>query len=90
MGTDEMLDLTDVEWPVSLLRFNETLKRWPSDSTLDVCIRDPRVVDSVKMIVHNSNHRITRIDQANDCFRICIRKNGHLRSMSGGGGSGNE
>lgn len=90
MGTDEMLDLTDLGWPVSLLRFNETLRSWPSDSTLDVCIRDPRVVDSVKMIVHNSDHRITRIDQTNDCFRIRIRKTGHLHPMSEGGGSGSE
>lgn len=90
MGTDEMLDLTDLDWPVCLLRFNETLKGWPSGSTLEVCIRDPRVVESVKMIVRNSDHRITSIDQGSDCFRICIRKNGHLRSMSGGGGSGNE
>ena len=90
MGTDEMLDLTDVGWPVCLLRFNETLRSWPPGSTLEVWIRDPRVVESVKMIVHNSDHRITRMDQANDCFRICICKTGHLRPMSGGGGSGNE
>ena len=90
MGTDEMLDLTDVGWPVCLLRFNETLRSRPSGSTLEVWIRDPRVVESVKMIVHNSDHRITRIDQGSDSFRICIRKNGDPRPMSRGGGSGNE
>ena len=90
MGTDEMLDLTDADWPFCLLRFNETLRSRPPGSTLEVCIRDPRVVESVKWIAHNSDHRITRMDQANDSFRICIRKNGDPRPMSGGRGSGNE
>jgi TusA-related sulfurtransferase len=90
MGTDEMLDLTHVGWPVCLLRFNEILRSRPPGSTLEVWIRDPRVVDSVKTIVHNSEHRITRMDEANDCFRISIRKTDHPHSMHRGGGSGNE
>jgi len=90
MGTDEMLDLTDVVWPVSLLRFYEILGSRSPGSTLEVRIRDPQVVASVRTIVGNSEHRITRIDQADGCFRIYIRKTEHLRPMSEGGGRGNE
>jgi TusA-related sulfurtransferase len=90
MGIDGVLDLTDLDWPVSLLRFNDALKRWPPDSTLEVWIRDPRVVESVKMIAQNTDHRITRIDQANDTFRMCVRRIEHLPPTIGRGSSGNE
>ncbi len=68
------LDLTDVGWPDSLLRFNEVLKDWPSLTNLQVRVRDPHVFERVKMIVQNSGHRITRIERVQDVFRIFIWK----------------
>lgn len=90
MGTDEVFDLTGMAWPVSLLRFNEILRRRPAGTVLEVRIRDPRVVESVKTIVQNSDHRITRIDQTDDLFCVSILKAGHVRPTSGSGGGGNE
>jgi TusA-related sulfurtransferase len=87
MGADEMLDLTDVVWPICLLRFNEILGSRPPGSTLEVRIRDPLVFDNVKTIVHNSEHQITRIDQASDCFHICIRKSDTRVNERGGDNS---
>jgi TusA-related sulfurtransferase len=90
MGADAVLDLTEVDWPASLLRFNDALRSCPIGTILEVRIRDPRVVDSVKMIAHNSNHRITGVDQVNECFRICICKAEGPRPVSGDEGSRNE
>jgi TusA-related sulfurtransferase len=68
----------DLEWPVSLLRFNEALRDHAPDSTLEVRIRDPRVVESVKMIVRNTGRQITGVVQLGDGYRILIRGNRSL------------
>jgi TusA-related sulfurtransferase len=77
MGTDEIVDLTDVDWPLCLLQFNEVLRCRPPGTALEVWIRDPLVVESVNMIVRNSGYRVIRMDRADDCFHICIRNTGY-------------
>ena len=84
MGTDEIVDLRDVDWPLCLLQFNEVLCTRPTGAALEVWIRDPRVVESVNMIVRNSGYRVTRTDRADDCFRICICNLGHPGPVGGG------
>jgi TusA-related sulfurtransferase len=78
MEKNEVLDLMNLEWPASLLRFNEALRDHALDSILEVRIRDPRVVESVKTIVRNIGCQITGVVQLGDCYRILIRGNRSL------------
>lgn len=80
------MDLRDVDWPLCLLQFNEVLCARPTGATLEVWIRDPRIVESVNMIVRNSGYLVTLMDRADDCFRICIRNIGHPGPVSEGEG----
>jgi TusA-related sulfurtransferase len=85
MEKDGVLNLIDLEWPVSLLRFNEALRDQAPDSTLEIRIRDPHVVESVKMIVRNTGRQITRVVQLGDCCRILIRGNRNVPPDGDGG-----
>ncbi|RJR34237.1 MAG: hypothetical protein C4576_26790 [Desulfobacteraceae bacterium] len=85
MGKDDVVDLTGLEWPLSLLRFNDILRSRPPGSLLKVRIRDPLVIERVKMIVANSGGRITGIGPCDGGFRIGIRNGSSGNSGSGSG-----
>ena len=68
------LDLVGIAWPVCLLKFKTAVNDLGAYETMDVMIKDPDVVASIKMIVDRSEDTLVDQQREGDVYRISIRK----------------
>lgn len=68
------LDLIGVVSPICLLKCKSALSRLNPGEVLDVMVQDEGVVESLSMILKQSNDNMESFAKEGECFRISIRK----------------
>jgi TusA-related sulfurtransferase len=69
-----LLDLMGVVSPICLLKCKSALSRLNPGEVLDVLVQDEEVVESLSMILKQSQDRMEGYSKEGECFRISIRK----------------
>ena len=68
------LDLSGVVLPICLLKCKSALDRLKPGEVLQVTVQDEEVVESLSMILKQSQDHMEAFSKEGDCFRISIRK----------------
>jgi tRNA 2-thiouridine synthesizing protein A len=68
------LDLIGVVSPICLLKCKSALSRLNPGEVLDVLVQDEEVVESISMILKQSQDRMEAFSKEGECYRISIRK----------------
>jgi TusA-related sulfurtransferase len=68
------LDLIGVVLPICLLKCKSALSRLNPGEVLEVMVQDEEVVESLSMILKQSQDSMESFTKEGDCFRISIRK----------------
>ena len=68
------LDLIGVVSPICLLKCKSALSRLNPGEVLDVLVQDEEVVESLSMILKQSQDSMESFTREGECFRISIRK----------------
>lgn len=74
MAMASTLDLIGVISPICLLKCKSALSRLNPGEVLDVLVQDEEVVESLSMILKQSQDRMESFYKEGECFRISIRK----------------
>jgi len=69
-----LLDLIGVVSPICLLKCKSALSRLNPGEVLDVLVQDEEVVESISMILKQSQDRMEAFSKEGECYRISIRK----------------
>ena len=68
------LDLIGVVSPICLLKCKSALARLDPGEVLEVLVQDREVVESLSMILRQSEDRMEAFSKEGECFRLSIRK----------------
>jgi len=68
------LDLIGVVSPICLLKCKSALSRLNPGEVLEVMVQDEEVVESLSMILKQSQDRMEAFSKEGECYRISIRK----------------
>jgi len=68
------LDLSGVVSPICLLKCKSALSRLNPGELLDVLVQDEEVVESISMILKQSQDRMEAFSKEGERYRISIRK----------------
>ncbi|NTV33113.1 MAG: sulfurtransferase TusA family protein [Deltaproteobacteria bacterium] len=68
------LDLIGVVSPICLLKCKGALSRLNPGEVLEVMVQDEEVVESLSMILKQSQDSLESITKEGECFRISIRR----------------
>ena len=68
------LDLIGVVSPICLLKCKSALARLDPGEVLEVLVQDQEVVESLSMILKQSEDRMEAFSKEGECFRLSIRK----------------
>ena len=68
------LDLIGVVSPICLLKCKSALSRLNPGEVLDVLLQDEEVVESISMILKQSQDRMEAFSKEGECYRISIRR----------------
>jgi TusA-related sulfurtransferase len=68
------LDLVGVVSPICLLKCKSALSQLNRGDVLDVLVQDEEVVESISMILKQSQDRVEAFSKEGECYRISIRK----------------
>jgi TusA-related sulfurtransferase len=68
------LDLSGVVSPICLLKCKSALSRLNAGEVLEIMVQDEEVVESLSMILKQSEDSIESLRREGECFRISIRK----------------
>jgi len=68
------LDLIGVVSPICLLKCKSALARLDPGEVLEVLMQDQEVVESLSMILKQSEDRMEAFSKEGECFRLSIRK----------------
>ena len=68
------LDLIGVVSPICLLKCKSALSRLHPGEVLEVMVQDEEVVESLSMIVKQSQDSLESFAREGECFRLSIRK----------------
>ena len=68
------LDLIGVVSPICLLKCKSALARLDPGEVLEVLVQDQEVVDSLSMILKQSQDRMEAFSKEGECFCLSIRK----------------
>jgi TusA-related sulfurtransferase len=74
MEAASTLDLIGVVSPICLLKCKSALERLNPGEVLDVLVQDEEVVESLSMILKQSQDSMESFTREGECFRISIRK----------------
>jgi len=74
MEMASILDLIGVVSPICLLKCKSALARLNPGEVLDVLVQDAEVVESLSMILKQSQDRMEAFFREGECYRISIRK----------------
>ncbi len=74
MEMDSTLDLMGVVSPICLLKCKSALSRLNPGEVLEVMVQDEEVVESLSMILKQSQDSLESFTKEGECFRISIRK----------------
>jgi tRNA 2-thiouridine synthesizing protein A len=74
MKMDSPLDLIGVVSPICLLKCKSALTRLNPGEVLEVVVQDEEVIESLSMILKQSQDHLEAFSKEGDCFRISIRK----------------
>ena len=74
MEMDSTLDLIGVVSPICLLKCKSALSRLNPGELLEVMVQDEEVVESLSMILKQSQDSLESFTKEGECFRISIRK----------------
>jgi TusA-related sulfurtransferase len=68
------LDLVGVVSPICLLKCKSALSQLNPGDVLDVLVQDEEVVESISMILKQSQDRVEAFSKEGECYRISIRR----------------
>jgi TusA-related sulfurtransferase len=68
------LDLIGMVSPICLLKCKSALSRLNPGEVLEVMVQDEEVVESLSMILKQSQDSLESFTKEGECFRISIRK----------------
>jgi TusA-related sulfurtransferase len=74
MEMDSTLDLIGVVSPICLLKCKSALVRLNPGEVIEVMVQDEEVVESLSMILKQSQDRMEAFSKEGGCYRISIRK----------------
>lgn len=74
MLADTKLDITGLSWPASLLEFSRFLDEAENGADIEVLVKDPDILGTIRMIISNSSDRIMNIEREAGRFRVRIKK----------------
>ena len=74
MSSNVMVDLTDVDWPESLLRCKCRLDAMASGSEVDILVNDLDVIKNLVQIIEQSQCSIMKNKTSGGCYQIHIKK----------------
>jgi len=74
MGMASTLDLIGVVSPICLLKCKSALARLNPGEMLDVLVQDAEAVESISMILKQSEDRMEAFSKEGECYRISIRR----------------
>jgi TusA-related sulfurtransferase len=68
------LDLIGVVSPICLLKCKSALSRLSPGEVLEVVVQDGEVIESLSMILKESQDSLESFTKEGECFRLSIRK----------------
>jgi TusA-related sulfurtransferase len=68
------LDLIGVVSPICLLKCKSALSRLRPGEVLEVVVQDGEVIESLSMILKESQDSLESFTKEGECFRLSIRK----------------
>ena len=74
METASTLDLIGVVSPICLFKCKSALSRLDPGEVIEIVVQDEEVVESLSMILKQSQDSMESFTKEGECFRISIRK----------------